>query len=297
MVVIMNKTMNKLYPNYFTFPAILLFMAFFGLPVIAAFVLSFTDWNLNRLFEPQFNGIANFIYLFQDEYFLLALKNTFKFAIFTVVLIIIIGLALALLLNQAVFGKNVYKTLFYLPAVLSLIVVGIMFTAVFRMDNGILNQILGAIGLEGLQKDWLGNPKTALNVIIFVQVWKWSGFSMAIFLAGLQGIPSDYYEAARIDGANAWHRFRSITFPLLAPAFTIVVTMNTIGGFKVFEQVYVMTGGGPGNASQVLGTYIYREFSKGSLGRSTAMGLVLFLMITVIALAVNTMLKRREVEM
>lgn len=293
----MSKTMKKLYPNYFTFPAILIFIIFFGLPVIAGFVLSFTDWNLSRLFEPKFNGIENFTYLFQDEYFLLALKNTFKFAIVTVILIIIIGLMLALVLNQAIFGKNIYKTLFYLPAVLSLIVVGIMFTAVFRMDNGILNQILGAVGLEGLQRDWLGNPKTALNVIIFVQVWKWAGFSMAIFLAGLQGIPDDYYEAARIDGANAWHRFRSITFPLLAPAITIVVTMNTIGGFKVFEQVYVMTGGGPGNASQVLGTYIYREFSKGSLGRSTAMGLVLFLLITVIALVVNTVLKRREVEM
>lgn len=120
---------------------------------------------------------------------------------------------------------------------------------------------------------------------------------MAIFLAGLQGIPTDYYEAARIDGANGWQRFKNITFPLLAPAFTVVVTMNTIGGFKVFEQVYVMTSGGPGNATQVLGTYIYRAFSKGLLGRSTAMGLMQFIMIAVIALILNYFLRRREVEM
>lgn len=292
-----GKHAKRFYPNYFTFPAIIIFVIFFGIPVIAAFILSFTDWNISRLFTPQFNGVDNFIYLFQDEYFKLALSNTFKFAIITTILIIVIGLALALILNEAVFGKSIFRTLFYLPAVLSLIVVGIMFTAVFKMDNGVLNQILGMLGLDALQKDWLGNAKTALNSIIFVQVWKWAGFSMAIFLAGLQGISRDYYEAARIDGATWIQRFRNVTFPLLAPAFTVVVTMNTIGALKVFEQVYVMTGGGPGNATQVLGTYIYREFSKGTLGRSTAMGLILFVIITVIAVVINKLLRGREVEM
>lgn len=293
----MNKRAKKFYPNYFTYPALIIFIIFFGLPVIAAFILSFTDWNIRRLMTPKFNGVDNFVYLFQDEYFILSLKNTFKFAVITTLLIIIIGLLLALVLNEAVFGRSFYRTLFYLPAVLSLIVVGIMFTSVFKMDHGVLNQLLGALGLESLQRDWLGNPKTALNSIMFVQVWKWSGFSMAIFLAGLQGIPKDYYEAARIDGASWWQQFRNVTFPLLAPAFTVVVTMNTIGALKVFEQVYVMTGGGPGNSTQVLGTYIYREFSKGTLGRSTAMGLILFIMITVIAVVINGALKRREVEM
>lgn len=292
-----GKHAKKFYPNYFTFPAIIIFIVFFGIPVIAAFILSFTDWNISRLLTPQFNGVDNFIYLFQDEYFKLALSNTFKFAIITTILIIVIGLALALILNEAVFGKSFFRTLFYLPAVLSLIVVGIMFTSVFKMDNGVLNQILGMLGLDALQKDWLGNAKTALNSIMFVQVWKWAGFSMAIFLAGLQGISRDYYEAARIDGASWIQRFRNVTFPLLAPAFTVVVTMNTIGALKVFEQVYVMTGGGPGNATQVLGTYIYREFSKGTLGRSTAMGLILFMIITVISIVINKLLRGREVEM
>ena len=280
----MNKKLKKFYPNYFTYPAIAIFTLFFAIPVVAAFILSFTDWNINRLMEPKFNGVKNFIYLFGDENI-------------TTFLIIVIGLGLALILNGSVIGKSFYRTLFYLPAVLSLIVVGIMFTSVFKMENGVLNQLLRMIGLDGLARDWLGNPKTALGSIMFVQVWKWSGFSMAIFLAGLQGISRDYYEAARIDGASAFQQFRNITFPLLAPAFTVVVTMNTIGALKVFEQVYVMTGGGPGNSTQVLGTYIYREFSKGTLGRSTAMGLILFIMITVISVVINGLLKRREVEM
>lgn len=207
------------------------------------------------------------------------------------------GLLLALLLNSAIKGKTFLRTCFYLPAVLSLIVVGIMFKAVFKLDGGILNQILTAVGLENLVRDWLGDGKTAMWAIIFVQIWKWSGFAMTIYLAGLQGISKDYYEAATIDGAGTWQKFKNITLPLLAPAFTVVITMNTIGGFKVFEQVYVMTNGGPGNATQVLNTYIYKEFSKGTLGRSSAASLLLFLMISVVAILVNRALTKREVEM
>lgn len=293
----MDNHRKKFYPNYFTYPAIFIFVLFFAIPVIAGFVLSFTDWNINRIFHPKFNGLKNFVFLFQDEYFKLAFINTCKFAVVTTICIIMLGLVLALMLNSFVYGKSIFRTLFYLPAVLSLIVVGIIFTSVFKMDGGVLNQLLNRIGLGAMAKDWLGNPSTALICIMFVQIWKWSGFAMAIFLAGLQGIPKDYYEAAKIDGANSLQRFKNITFPLLAPAFTVVVTMNTIGGFKVFEQVYVMTGGGPGNATQVLSTYVYREFSKGTLGRSTAMGLVLFCLISIIAVIVNQTLTKREVEL
>ena len=291
----MNK--KKFYPAYFTFIAAGIFGIFYILPVAASFILGFTDWNITRMFQPKFIGFENFTFLFKDEYFLLSLTNTFKFAIITTVAIVCLGLLLALLLNGAVAGRKIFRTIFYMPAVLSLIVVGIAFTAIFKMDGGVLNQILEFLGLESLTRDWLGNSDTAMNCIIFVQIWKWAGYAMAIFLAGLQGIPKDYYEAARIDGAGAFRRFKDITFPLLAPAFTVVVTMNTIGGFKVFEQVYVMTSGGPGNATQVLGTYIYRAFSKGLLGRSTAMGLMQFLMIAVIALLLNRVLRRREVEL
>lgn len=288
---------KKFYPNYFTYPAIIVFTIFYCFPIIASFIMSFTNWNIKRISEPKFVAFKNFARLFNDDYFLLALKNTVLFAVVTTLGIVILGLLLALLLNSAIKGKTFLRTCFYLPAVLSLIVVGIMFKAVFKLDGGILNQILTTIGLESLTRDWLGDGKTAMWSIIFVQIWKWSGFAMTIYLAGLQGISKDYYEAATIDGAGTWDKFKNITLPLLAPAFTVVITMNTIGGFKVFEQVYVMTNGGPGNATQVLNTYIYKEFSKGNLGRSSAASLLLFLMISVIAVLVNRALTKREVEM
>lgn len=288
---------KKFYPNYFTYPAIIVFTIFYCFPIIASFIMSFTNWNIKRISEPKFVAFKNFARLLNDDYFLLALKNTVLFAVVTTLGIVILGLLLALLLNSAIKGKTFLRTCFYLPAVLSLIVVGIMFKAVFKLDGGILNQILTTIGLESLTRDWLGDGKTAMWSIIFVQIWKWSGFAMTIYLAGLQGISKDYYEAATIDGAGTWDKFKNITLPLLAPAFTVVITMNTIGGFKVFEQVYVMTNGGPGNATQVLNTYIYKEFSKGTLGRSSAAGLLLFLMISVIAVLVNRALTKREVEM
>ena len=288
---------KKFYPNYFTYPAIIVFTIFSCFPIIASFIMSFTNWNIKRISEPKFVAFKNFARLFNDDYFLLALKNTVLFAVVTTLGIVILGLLLALLLNSAIKGKTFLRTCFYLPAVLSLIVVGIMFKAVFKLDGGILNQILTTIGLESLTRDWLGDGKTAMWSIIFVQIWKWSGFAMTIYLAGLQGISKDYYEAATIDGAGTWDKFKNITLPLLAPAFTVVITMNTIGGFKVFEQVYVMTNGGPGNATQVLNTYIYKEFSKGTLGRSSAASLLLFLMISVIAVLVNRALTKREVEM
>lgn len=288
---------KKFYPNYFTYPAIIVFTIFYCFPIIASFIMSFTNWNIKRISEPKFVAFKNFARLFNDDYFLLALKNTVLFAVVTTLGIVILGLLLALLLNSAIKGKTFLRTCFYLPAVLSLIVVDIMFKAVFKLDGGILNQILTTIGLESLTRDWLGDGKTAMWSIIFVQIWKWSGFAMTIYLAGLQGISKDYYEAATIDGAGTWDKFKNITLPLLAPAFTVVITMNTIGGFKVFEQVYVMTNGGPGNATQVLNTYIYKEFSKGTLGRSSAASLLLFLMISVIAVLVNRALTKREVEM
>ena len=288
---------KKFYPNYFTYPAIIVFTIFYCFPIIASFIMSFTNWNIKRISEPKFVAFKNFARLLNDDYFLLALKNTVLFAVVTTLGIVILGLLLALLLNSAIKGKTFLRTCFYLPAVLSLIVVGIMFKAVFKLDGGILNQILTTIGLESLTRDWLGDGKTAMWSIIFVQIWKWSGFAMTIYLAGLQGISKDYYEAATIDGAGTWDKFKNITLPLLAPAFTVVITMNTIGGFKVFEQVYVMTNGGPGNATQVLNTYIYKEFSKGTLGRSSAASLLLFLMISVIAVLFNRALTKREVEM
>jgi raffinose/stachyose/melibiose transport system permease protein len=288
-----DKIHKRLYPTVLCAPALILYGLFFVVPVAAAFFLSFSDWNIQRLMAPKLAGFSNFTALLRDKYFVLALENTVTFAIVTTFFIVAIGIAMSVLLTMPLWGQNFFRTLFYMPAVLSLIVIGLMFTAVFKMD-GLFNQTLGFFGMNDVPIDWLGDAKTALGVTIFAHIWKWVGFAMAIFIAGIQGISADYYEAADIDGANGWQQFTHVTFPLIAPAFTVAFTMNLIGSFKVFEQVYVMTNGGPGNASQVLGTYIYKTFSQGMLGRSTAMGLMLFLLITLVSTQLTKLLRRRE---
>ncbi len=291
----MDSKVKSLYPNYLTIPAVLVFGVFFVLPTLAAFVLGFTDWNLDRLLNPKFNGIDNFVNIFSDEYFILSIKNTLIFAVLTATLKVAFGLVLALALNRRMYSRDLLRTVFYLPAVLSMVVVGIIFSSIFRME-GMFNHILGFFGLTELQIDWIGGANTALYTTIVAEIWRWSGFNMAVFLAGLQAISSDYYEAARIDGASSFKQFTKVTMPLLMPAFTVNFTFNTIGGLKVFDQVFVITAGGPGYASQVFSTYIYSAFSQGLLGRSTAMGLILFIGVYIISTTLNYLLKKKELD-
>jgi len=287
--------MNR-YPNQFVYPALFIYSVFFLTPVVAALILGFTDWNIERLFNPKFIGIDNFIYLVLDEYFMLALKNTFIFALITTSLKVLIGLVLALGVTNELKSRNFLRMVFYMPAVLSMVIIGVIFQAILKMD-GILNHILLSLGLDNLVMDWLGNPKTALYCAVSAEIWKWSGFTMAIFIAGIQSISREYYEAAKIDGASSRQSFFTITLPLLQPAFNIAIVMNVIGGLKVFEQVYVLTAGGPGFSSQVLGTYIFTAFSEGRLGRSTAMGLILFFIVYIISGSINLRNKKREVSL
>lgn len=289
-----NKRDMNMYPFYFSIPSILIFGIFFVLPVVASFFLSFTDWHLNRFLTPGFNGLENFRYLFNDKNLILSLKNTLIFAVCTVVLKTSIGFFAALLLVKNFPLRNAVRTIFILPCVLSMVVVGILFIALFRMD-GVINNLLGALGLYS-RMDWLGNRNTALYISILADVWRWSGYCMAIFVAGIQGISQDYFEAAEIDGANGRQIVRYITLPLLIPALSVNITFNLIGGLKVFEQVYVVTKGGPGYASQVLSTYIFKTFGKGQLGRSTAMGLMLFVIVLAASQITEHFLKKAEVE-
>lgn len=285
---------DQTYPLSYLVPFLALFGVFFALPVAASFVLAFTDWDLSRLWSPRLNGWDNFGVLFDDEYFGLALGNTLVFAVATTVGKVALGLGLALVLSRSIPGRDFWRGLFFLPCILSMVVVGLVFQSLLRYD-GLVNRYL-VVPLLGEAFDWLGSPSTALWATIAAEVWRWSGFTMAIFIAGIQGISKEYYEAAAVDGVGAWSRFRTITWPLLASAATVVVTISVIGGLKVFEQVYVMTNGGPGNASQVLGTFVYNAFSQGRLGLSTAMGLTLFVLVGGLSWLLNRFLRSREVE-
>lgn len=287
---------NKMYPLYLVLPAALVFGFFYIIPVISSFVLSFTDWNITRFDSPNFLGLENFSFILSDSKFFLSSLNTIIFAIFSATLKTTLGLILALALNRQLKTKNIMRTLYYLPAVLSMVVVGIMMKSIFSVD-GVANQILEFVGLGHLQKDWIMSTSTAMGIVIFSDVWRWTGFNMAVFLAGLQGIDKTYYEAATIDGASGFKMFSNITLPLLIPSFTINVVFNVIGGLKVFDQVFIITGGGPGFSTQVLSTYIFKNYSQGLLGRSTAMSLLLFIFVYVCASIANKFLRSKEVEL
>ncbi len=290
----MQKLVRNRYPYKFLIPACVLFGIFFLLPTVLGFYFSLTDWDIDKK-VIRFIGLDNFKYLFTRDVFMKALKNTLLFGIFTGVFKNILGLLLALGVNKDLKSKNYLRTLFYLPGVLSMIVVGIMFNSIFSM-NGMLNNFLGTIGLEHMITDWLGNKKTAMGCIMFLEIWKWSGFHMIIYLAGLQTIPKELIEASTVDGASKWKQFWHVTLPLLMSSVTINIIISLIGGFKVFEQVYVLTNGGPGNHTQVLNTLVFQSFSQGFYGRGSAMGLLLFLFIASISLLMNKFLRSKEVE-
>mgnify|MGYP003373905060 FL=1 len=290
-----NNIKRKLYPGWMCLPAVGIYTVFYIVPIVIAFLFSFTDWNMDRLNSPVFSGFRNFINLFGDEIFLRSLVNTALFAIMTTIFKTIVGLGLALLVVQKFRGNGFFRTLFYLPCVLSCMIIGLLFTGILKQD-GLLNNGLNALGMSGLAKDWLGQYGTAMFWIIFIEVWMWAGFNMFLFISGLQSIPNELYESAEMDGASVWQRFKKITFPLLAPSFTVVITLNITGGLKVFDLVYALTGGGPGFDTQVLSTYTYRAFGLGLLGKSSASSVVLSLGVALVAFALNRFLRSKEVE-
>lgn len=287
------KRAKNLYSYYMVFPALLIYSIFFVIPAIAAFYYSFTDWRLDRI-DLKFIGWDNFEKIFSDKTLILALKNTAIFAVVTVAGKNIIGLLLAVALNMRLKTKNLLRAIFYSPSILSILVISILFTPMLRTE-GTINHVLEAVGLHSLSQAWLTNPSLVIWTIAIVSIWQSAGFQMAIYLAGLQSISQEYYEAAKIDGASSWKSFFKITLPLLLPAININLMLTLIGGLKVFSEVYVMTGGGPGNASQVVGTIILRSFGEGNWGLGTAVNTLLFVVVTIIAIPLLIFMRRKEV--
>jgi raffinose/stachyose/melibiose transport system permease protein len=290
-----EKTGNfirRAYPYYLLIPAFILFTVFFFLPTIGGLGVSFTNWDITRP-GIRFNGLNNYIYMFRDSEFNLALKNTLIFTVSVVALRNVFALLLALALTRKLKSTVYLRTIFYIPSVLSYVVVGIMFTALFQM-NGTLNQGLRLIGIPA-KLEWIANKNTALLTVIIEDVWKWTGFFMIIYIAGIKAVSQDYYESARIDGASGVQQFFSITLPLLVPALKVCVTLSAIGGFRVFEQVLTLTKGGPGRQSTVLGMMIYENFSFGFYGRATAMGMLLSAVILFISVIIKRAFGKAEI--
>jgi multiple sugar transport system permease protein len=267
-------------------PYLFVFLVFNVFAIAYALYLSFTYFDLFS--PPRWIGLGNYLYLLQDRLFLQkAVPNTLKYVAVVVPTQTIISLLLAFALDQEIKFRRFFRTLFYVPSVTSSVVISLIFLWLFK-KTGVINQILG------LSIDWLNSPVFALPTIMMVNIWSTTGTMMVIFLAGLQDIPVTYYEAAMIDGANRWQMLRHITIPLLRPVIFFVVTMGVIGCFQVFDQIYVMTAGGPLDSTTTIAYLIYKwafQSTTPFMGRASAVAFVLAAMILIV-----TVIQRRLIE-
>jgi ABC-type sugar transport system permease subunit len=277
-----SKRRHSWVPYLWILPAVALYAVFKLLPMIAGVYLAMLKWD--GIEAPEFIGLRNFERILSDEVIGLALWHNVLYALGTVAGKIVLSLLLALLLNQALRGRTFYRTALFLPVVMSFVVVGILWSWLFSTQFGLINALLTNLGLGVLAHDWLGDPASALWALMVVDIWKWYGFHMVIFLAGLQTIPQELYEAAHIDGASRSQQFAHITLPLLQPVMLVNVTLALMGAFNVFDIPYIMTEGGPANSTIVMALHIYiRGFKFYQFGYAAALSYVLLVLVTIIA--------------
>ncbi|MGC8972285.1 MAG: carbohydrate ABC transporter permease [bacterium] len=254
------------------------FVVFTTGPIIASFLLSFTNWDLVR--TPKWIGFGNYKTLIEDPLFWRGLKVTSIYAAFSVPLGIAGGLAIAVLMNQKIKGLSIFRTIYYLPAVVSGVPVSLLWSWIFNPDFGVLNYLLSLVGIKG--PGWIYDERWALPSLIIMSLWGVGG-GMVIYLASLQGVPTELYEAAIIDGASSWRRFWSITVPMISPVIFFQLIMGIIGSFQVFTQAYIMTNGGPNYATLFYVLYLYQNaFQWFKMGYASALAWVLFLVILIL---------------
>ncbi|RAX18154.1 sugar ABC transporter permease [Pseudarthrobacter sp. AG30] len=283
---------NTLIGWTFILPNFLGFLAFTLIPVLAAFALSFMEWT--SFSAPKWVGLANFQRMLASDSFWVALRNTVVYAIGHVPLTMALALLLAMLLNRKLKGIGFFRVAIFFPYITSLVAVAVVWNMLFSPDNGPINQFLHAIGIANAP-GWTSSSDWALPAVIITSVWRDMGYYMVLYLAGLQAIPSELYEAAEVDGASAWQRFWNVTIPSLRPTTFFVVVMLTVSSFKVFDLIVVMTNGGPGRSTTVLSQLIYQEgIGEGKFGYSSAISLVLFLIVLTVTVLQFKIQQRRE---
>ena len=276
------RTREAMAGYLFLLPNIIGFITFSMIPVLTAFGLSLTNWN--GMQETRFIGLRNFLDLFHHESFVIALKNTFVYAVTFVPLTLVTALAVAVLLNQKLKAVKVYRAIFFMPYISSAVAISYVWAALLNPISGPVNMFLEAIGVVNPPM-WLSSTKWAMFTVVLISVWKNFGYYSIIYLASLQGVPKHLEEAAMIDGAGKWQIFRNVTLPELAPVTFFCLIMALISSFKVFDQVYVLTEGGPGQATTTLVQYIYSNtFQNYRMGYGAAAAVVLFLIIFAVTL-------------
>jgi raffinose/stachyose/melibiose transport system permease protein len=281
----------RAYPNWFYLPAALVFCVFFMVPTALAFYFSLTRWTL---FDATFIGLDNYHTFLNDPMLMSGLRNTIIYAVLTSSFKVIISLPLAMLLTSNIRLKGLFRSIIFFPVLVSTVAVGITFSALMQPSVGLINTALGFFGLP--QPDWLGNPSLALYSVALVDVWKGIGIAMVIFMAGILSIPQDYFEAARLEGGT-WVKFRYVILPLARNATFTVILLSFIGGLRTFDLIWTMTHGGPGFASDVLTSVIYKEYQAGFYGLSTAGNVVLFILVTAIVYPLMRFFNRLEIEL
>lgn len=287
-----NQVRETLEAYLLILPTLLGLIVFTAGPILAALYFSFTSWNL--LSPPKWQGLQNYYDLFTDDpLFWTTLKNTAYYVVGVVPTGTVLALLLAMGLNQKIRGLAFFRTMYFVPVVSSVVAISVLWSWLFQADFGLINQALAYVGIKGIR--WLSSPTWAMPAVIIMSVWHGLGYNIVIFIAGLQSIPQDYYEAAHIDGANALQQFRHITVPLISPVTFFIIVLSLIGSFQVFEQAYVMTQGGPVNATKTIVYYLYQEgFMHFHMGYASTLAYVLFVIIVVLTL-IQFALQRRWV--
>lgn len=276
----MSKQFKWWIPYLFIIPAGIILVLFFFIPFFESFLLSFQDYR-HCIYQPHWVGLQNYINLFNAPVFWKTMLNTFIYLVGAVPALVIFPLIIAIVINQKLRGINIYRTLIYIPVIVSLVVAGIAWKWLYA-SNGVLNYLISLVNLPSV--GWLTDPNVAIYSVIAVTVWKGLGYYMVIYLAALTAVPKDLYEAADIDGADEIHKHLTVTVPHLKPTIALVSIISSISAMKVFVEIYVMTQGGPMNASKTIVYYIYqRAFENLDLGYASAAGVVLLVIIMILS--------------
>lgn len=277
------------YPAWFFVPAALVFGVLFLAPMLSSFYFALTRWTL---FESQFIGFENFEQFFREPFLIKGLVNTLAYAVVTSGMKVVIGMALGVVLTSPIRFRGFLRSVVFFPVLVSTVGVGLTFTVLMHPDNGLINQTLASVGIEG--PSWLTDPRYALLSVALVDVWKGVGLATLIYIAGIVSIPAEYYEAARIEGANWRQLFMRVTLPLSRPATVTVIILSFIGGLRSFDLIWAMTRGGPGFTTDVIASVIYKQYQAGFYGLSTAGNVVLFLLIAALVVPLYRRLSKDD---
>ena len=269
----------------FILPSLLGFLIFTFIPVVISLCLSFTSWNFMEGIEGiKFNGLANYIRLFSDEWFLNSYKNNIIFTAVTVPVLIALGLVMATIINKYIYGGGVVRIMIFIPYIASVVAVCTVWMVLLQPSYGPVNEFFRSIGIAN-PPGWLADFKWSLPSIMVIYVWQQVGYYSIVFLAGLKGLPEDVYEAAKVDGASSIRQFFSLTVPLISPTTFFLTIMGIIGSFKVFDQISVLTQGGPGSSSSVMAYYVYRTaFDYFEMGYANTLAWALFVLVFIVTL-------------